>query len=414
MGFMGKLKTILFDEDVIEVPVDSDELPERTGKKSKKEDVGFKDYHENDNVEEDTITEVKVPKEELMAVEEKEIEEEEKHGDFVFPATEFDFDDVPTRQTRTQEPEISTDTKEFGVVKERDNRFDTVSRYNIPQQQVRKKPEEVKDYRKMLSNDEEAKAKKPFKVTPVISPVFGILEKNYTPDEVVEKRELINNTNNGIKGSRTFGPVSYNDQPIPMAKKTTVVVMEEKTTLKEDLVELNSTISEMINEDLEEEYVPVTETIVEETIIETYEEPEEEIEVPKHSIEDMEPTIEEIEDGIISTDNYDDYEETIQTENYDDYEDESYNLDENANNSIEDAFETTNEFNTINELDSETSSYDEEEEEPLVDLETLIDKKNDYEDEEDDSGLDNTIETDLFNLIDSMYKSDSDDEEEDE
>jgi hypothetical protein len=226
---------------------------------------------------------------------------------------------------------------------------DVRKEYNIAPP-VKKHTEEVKDYRKMVSTKKED-TKKPFKVTPVISPVYGILDKNYTADDVLEKRELINKTNSGVK-PRMFGPVSYNDQPLPTLKKS-------NTTLKEDLVELNETVNELI-----------TEPVVSESI-------------------------ENVEEDIV-----------IQTENYDDYETSSIENEYIGNNNIEDAFDTTDEYKAINEHDNEESIQDDNLDDtvPSIDVEALIDKNDD--DDDDDENLDNTIETDLFNLIDSMYKSD--------
>ena len=56
----------------------------------------------------------------------------------------------------------------------------------------------------------------------------------------------------------------------------------------------------------------------------------------------------------------------------------------------------------LRENDS-VEEYDQEDEEELVDLDSIVNKTSDDE-TDDDAGLDNTIETDLFNLIDSMYK----------
>lgn len=383
MGLMDKVKKILFDEDVIEVPVDSDELPERTPKKVKKEEPtekkGFIEYHHNDDEEkeEDTIKEVVIPKEEV-------VEEKKK---FNFPE-DIDFEqELPSRSRNYDDLDLSyTEEKEI-------KRVETINEY-VKTEEIHRAQKEVKDYRKMLSDENSKTEKKPFKNTPVISPVWGILDKNYKPEEIVEKREVLNKVNTGAT-PRSFGPVSYNDQPLPSAKKKPVV--QESTSLKEDLVELNTTISELINDTVSPREVLEQTKIIEE---------KEEEKVPMHTIEDYQMQDNYQDDDIIQTSNYDDYVDTIEKISEPQYDindvHDSIENDEFVNNNIEDAFETTSEFNSINERDN----FDDEEE-PLIDLETLISKKDDLED--DDEGLDNTIETDLFNLIDSMYK---DDEEE--
>lgn len=389
MGFMDKVKKILFDEDVVEVPVSSDELPERTPKNVKKEEkhesTGFIEYHKSEEVEEDPIKEIKVPKEEVVVK-----EEEEKK--FNFPE-DIDFErEIPTRQKNYDDMDLSLFDDELDVKSE-----GIVNSYRVskkPQEPVKK---EITDYRKMLGNEKGETEKKPFQNTPVISPVWGILDKNYKPEEIVNRAERLTKVNTGAV-PRSYGPVSYNDQPLPV-KRYDTKDKEEKKSLKEDLVELNSTISDMISEDAEEEKKEIKE------------------ELPKDEIHDLEKKIENIvEEEIVPTHSIDDIhdeandDEVIQTSNYDDYEELSTSYDdvksiedeENEHNNIEDAFESTSEFDSIRKNDTQ-----DDEDEPEVDLETLVDKKDD--DDDDDSGLDNTIETDLFNLIDSMYK---DDEEE--
>lgn len=379
MGIMDKVKKILFDEDVVEVPVSSDELPERTPKNVKKENVhestGFIEYHKHEEVEENPIKEIKVPKEEPPKEEEKK--------PFNFPE-DIDFEkEIPTRQKNYEDMNLSifddeTDIRSEGIV----NSY----RVSEPVKETPKK--EIRDYRKMLGNEKGEVEKKPFQNTPVISPVWGILDKNYKPEEIVNRTERITKVNTGAV-PRTYGPVSYNDQPLPVKKYDKP---EKDNSLKEDLVELNSTISDMISEDVPEkrelpneeirEFEDKIESIVEEEIL------------PTHSIDDIDNN-----DDVIQTSDYDNYDEVTSA-----YDDNSIESDENEHNSIEDAFESTSEFDSINERDSQID--DDDEEEPLVDLKTLVDKK---DDDDDDEGLDNTIETDLFNLIDSMYK---DDEEE--
>lgn len=387
MGFMNKIKGILFDEDEIEVPVDSDELPERTPKEVKRSDKkvsgGFIEHH-SDSEEEDPIKEIIIPKEEKEEVKitrEQQprdenrfnfVDDEEMERDFPtkgmnFDSMEnddpfsFDFDSI-TNTSSTDDVELSRVSRSVDDVRRE---------YNIGAP-VKKHTEEIKDYRKMVNNEPTQSDKKPFTVTPVISPVYGILDKNYTAADVVEKRELINKTNSGVK-PRTFGPVSYNDQPLPVAKK-------KDTSLKEDLVELNTTINELINDSVSPRDVEVKKPVIEK----------------KHVEEEIKEDISLEEDAI------------IQTENYDDFETSSIENEYIEQNNIEDAFESTEELHSIKERDEEVNNK-EDEEEPVVNFDDIVHKP---VDNDDDVELDNTIETDLFNLIDSMYKSETPEEEE--
>lgn len=94
-----------------------------------------------------------------------------------------------------------------------------------------KKKREIKDYRKMLSADEEpSKEKKPFTNTPVISPVWGILDKNYKPEEIVDRTETLTKLNTGAV-PRSYGPVSYNDQPLVQKKKKRKLLKRKRSRI---------------------------------------------------------------------------------------------------------------------------------------------------------------------------------------
>lgn len=374
MGLFDKIKGILFDEEVVDVPINSDELPEREPKKVTTEEVrGFRDYHSEENTEEDTIKEVVIPKEEVK------VEEEDKPERTFNMPIDFEMEEELPLRSRVTSDE---DTLEY--------RIDRPEREVVKVIETPRRNEEVKDYKKIISEKEETTFKKPFRVTPIISPVYGILDKNYTPDEVVERRESINRINNNVTRPRTFGPVSYNDQPLPKAR------VSEVNNLKEELVELNTTISELIEDSVNESpshpsvEITRTEVIVSE---------------PNRVIEQVtEETVYNpvIEEEVVQIPEEEDI--VIQTPNYDELETSGIENEYIGNNNIEDAFESTSEFNRINETDLQ-----EEKAEPPISIEEIINNPDSLDNEEDH--LDDTIETDLFNLIDSMYRHDEDDDE---
>ena len=456
MGVVDKLKKILFDEEDVEIPVNSDELPERelrivadkeekkvATRSSKRETEparGFKDYHIDED-DEDTIVELKLPKEE---------EEEEKppvqEKRIKFPIDDFDDDDeddyIPTRSAREEEPKVVHSRNESSRIPKYIS--DITS-------EPKKEPREEKDYRKII-HDLDDENKKPFEVTPIISPVFGVLNKNYKQEELAEKKVQITQTNSGAK-TRLYGPVSYNDAPLPKPP----VFEAKKTGLKEELVELNSTISDLISDkkEVDESDIELPAKITPESDL------SETIDIPKilESIDDDD------DDLIIETENYDEITSSIETS-------------PKGHTNIEDAFEPTSEFDSITDYDREVEkksieeeldeeeyeedepiNYEEEfvtshkieedddieediEEDGLEEVEIKEDKvvnkkrnprkkeiveekveDDDIDDDEkiyeeyekeNDEHLTDTIETDLFNLIDSMYKDDEDEESEDE
>lgn len=393
MGLFDKVKKILFDEEEVEVPVNDGELPERAPKKAKKEESrGFIDYgsrEEENVVEEDPIVEVKVPKEEVV----KSIPKEPKGFNL---QEDFEIEEeLPTRsrfEETTQEYRI-----EDNSFKQVDTRIDSrIDRVREPRKDYRElakvetttKSNEVKDYKRIVSETKETTFKKPFKVTPIISPVYGILDKNYTADEVLERREQINLVNNGVtKKPRTFSSVGYSDMPLPKGNGTS-------SKMAKELVELNSTINEMIDDAKLDETreIAITRT---------------EIKVSEPAVEERTVVQEVKKPVVIKEEPIEDTEEIIMTPNYDDFETSSIENQYIGNNNIEDAFENTNEFNRISEFDKKEEIH----EEAPISIEEIINNRDNIEEEDH---LEDTIETDLFNLIDSMYKRDDDDEEDSE
>ena len=148
MGVFRKLKDVLFDveEDDFE-PTQVEEKKEVKPEIKKEKPV----IKENEN----TITEIKIPKEEPTQMVTKKAEQT-----FNFPL-EIE-EDVPTRRSRNYDDDFLTPPKK------RSNN----------------------DYSRSYDVSEPKKDNvKPFKATPIISPVYGILDQNYSKDDVVVKSE---------------------------------------------------------------------------------------------------------------------------------------------------------------------------------------------------------------------------------
>ena len=444
MGLMNKLKQILFDEDEVEVPVGEDVLPEREPKKEKEEKKkSVIQYHDGDVSDEtrelDTIKEIKVPDTEE---EEEEIEEPKKSFKF-----DIDLDDDLPIRTRSNEEldELPThEAIEKDAIRERDRRLEEIFAERAkptPEEPVKTPAEETKDYKKLLETKENNSSfKKPFRVTPIISPVFGYIEPEYIEENA--KREVVK-TETVVKTTvqRDFGPVSYNDDPI-IVKQTPV----KKTTIKKDIVELNSTISNVETEETTPVQVVNTKTEIEETEI-MLPDKKEEVEIPEIETSGVEEAYlnNGIEDAFETTSEFDKINEDdkVVAEDIDEveddyipaYEDESIfdkedEMEPSYISEYDEHFESTAPIN-LDELDSVTkqmkkvktdknenaSTIEDEIEEEVEEPEEKEEKKptkKTKKDDDNDENLDEEIETDLFNLIDSMYKSDEDEEEEDE
>lgn len=151
MGLLGKLKNIFYDEEIIEV------------EEPKKE-------------ERPRIEEVKLPKREEVIVEKPIVREEPK-------------DNYSEREIfKTEAPSFKFPMiEEEEVVKPR-TRVNAYEERTVPKRTER----ETNRYADLFKEKTEVKtAPKVFKPSPVISPVYGVLDKNYSKEEIIERQETI-------------------------------------------------------------------------------------------------------------------------------------------------------------------------------------------------------------------------------
>lgn len=362
MGLMDKIKGILFDEE----PDDTEEvLPKRESKKKKFKKDDYLDA-------EDTITEVKVTDnedrfnfddtEEYKTIsraklrEESYTDDEEEVEEYKEPKTPIE----PLQVDKIIERSHSFERQVVPERKEEVHEQEDRSRYELPPK--KEVVHETRDYSKFI-NEAKNGIKKPFVVTPIISPVYGILDKNYKPEEIAEKNkpEKIEQVR-----ERMFGPVSYQGEDIPEPTR----YEETKETLTETLIKENKEKEKRIEEEKANvesefdtaEYEEIKEKPIENVINDDYED-----EIPAKPSVDIESLLND--EPEISFDN-----------NFDDEEDGIIKSDDKY-------FE-----------DEEEPSKFEDDELPVAETKTRK--------EEPKESLDDTIETDLFNLIDSMYNSD--------
>lgn len=134
--------------------------------------------------------EYKEPKYELPKVMRDTIQKEEKVELKVKPE-EF----VKKEETQSKQPSQEP-TKKFnfpidvedGLPKRNNKNYSTQNVIQLERQKEREK-EAVKKVSELYPKKDEIRSKPKFKATPVISPVYGILDKNYKKEEVKEKPE---------------------------------------------------------------------------------------------------------------------------------------------------------------------------------------------------------------------------------
>ena len=290
MGLLNKLMNALFEEEEIEI----DKAPEK---------IVIKDEEESKEPKKEVKKEIKTT--DLPLENERELFKAENTFNFPdFDEEEFATSYEPVRKEEKPKKRVENERKKVN-----ENLYD--------ESKVKITREEKKRRSKVVVQVEE-KPKKAFVPSPIISPVYGILDKNYKKEDLVKSAKK------------------------EMPKKIDVDVIRKKAfgTLEEDI---EKTMSESVNAFYNEEAKNIDELL-------------------HDSIDD---TIEI------------NYADEIETH---DEEDFTTNIEEELNNVV-------NDLNISNEKPKSKEKVTEEE------LEN------------------NTLENDLFDLIDSMYDNREDEEE---
>ncbi len=159
MGVFSKLKDVLFDVD------ETTEIPVITREKK-----------EEPKREENPIKEIKMPKEDYLdEIEPIEEKKEIPKKEFNFPMDDFD-DELPIRSSRSRNDFF-------------DEEFTSRTKEREPKREVtsKKRDEYEYDYSRLNVKNNKKEEHKSFTPSPVISPVYGILDQNYTKDDVIVK-----------------------------------------------------------------------------------------------------------------------------------------------------------------------------------------------------------------------------------
>ena len=186
MGFLSKVKNIFFEEEIVEI----DDEP----KKIKKEEPVAKKI-ELPKAEKIEKIEHEEPEYDFEEIEE--VQEEEKENKFPMDFDEDDFKEE--RRTRYddyyQEPVTSRRSERRNVVEEKN----VEEVFDLEEEEPIVSTEPKYDFEMEYGKEKEPEThglyegkspKKAFTPTPIISPIYGILDKNYKKDDVVTKKEI--------------------------------------------------------------------------------------------------------------------------------------------------------------------------------------------------------------------------------
>lgn len=253
MSVFKKIKDVLFD-------IEDDEEETTYEKKSVVK-------------ESNPIKEVKMP------VEDKDddvvSEPPKKTSNFNFPL-DFD-DDLPTRSDkdlRVNKRNSYSQTSSNSSFFEDDYDVPRRNRDEYVVKEPERKREQPRDYSKFMQQKKEEK-KKIFTPSPVISPVYGVLNQNYTKDDVIIK------TDTGVKGPslEDVRKKAYEMKKEVENKKVEDEFAEPLKTLDEILIS-NQEIQK--EKSLEDDILPdVSEEIAKEEVVSDNEEVEITTEIPK-------------------------------------------------------------------------------------------------------------------------------------
>lgn len=214
MGVFDKIKNIFFEEEYVEV--------EEEEKKPKKEKVTV--------AKKIDLPEIKKEPKKEKVIEHFEEEKEEEiipepkvENKFKFPMT-FEEDDFKEEEIIPEPP------KEVKHIKEEPKKEEP-PKYIYENERV-----------PLYEGREEKKEKQVFKPTPIISPIYGILDKNYKKEEIVTKKPIILSTGSSKKMDVDLvREKAYGD----LASDITASMQEEKEEVEEKIDEKENTFYDL-------------------------------------------------------------------------------------------------------------------------------------------------------------------------
>lgn len=187
MGLFGKIKNILFDEEEIEIPIN-----DNGSKKKKNVEVETQSTKVEPTIEKEEVKEpLKVEEEPKVTNDNKYVSLFNDDDDFLDKKEDYknkDEDLVP----RFNEPESKKESNSFKFpmdVNDNDFNGNEMPTRQTKTNTVTVEKENHSNYDKYIitKKEETVVEKKFFKNSPIISPVYGIMDKNYKKDDIQEK-----------------------------------------------------------------------------------------------------------------------------------------------------------------------------------------------------------------------------------
>ena len=433
MGLFGKIKNILFEDDeelVEEMPVYTKEDVEE-----KKEEVIEKVEpvkEEEKPIEMDEHSTFSNVKRDVYMPFEDDVLEEIPHAEEDLSLPKQVQEPTPEVKEEKKSPFLSFDEDEFERLNSRANRVENRTR------EV-KKVDDLNAARRANNNfssttttpissgdGERTKinsgtlvtGRKPFTPSPVISQVYGILGENYKKDDIVDKKD-------GMKREKVVKPIIAH--VVTEEEKEAKAIKEAEEKKKEEPIRVNiDTVREKAYgslEKLEEEAQKEIEATPEETIREKPIEPRKEEKVVPEK-EEMPVLAEEVsvEDQIENEEPLDVSKILEDDEKIDEVQSEAIAKKPKEEPKEEkkpkklDELEKTSTLQILDDIEKELNSIkpitkNRVEEEKIVNEEPEVIPEVKEKTEKEKLENNDTLENDLFNLIDSMYEEGEEEED---
>lgn len=239
MGLFNKIKSVLFEEEEIEVPVE-----ETPVKKPKKQENNEKNLFERKrNVYEEEV------KDEAPIVSDRDLFKVEKTFDFPV----FDDQEFESLKSIKKDPVHEEPKKSMGI-----NLFD-YERPKVKREPLKDKAPEIKGRAYDTKKNDNLK----FHPSPVISPVYGVLDKNYKKEDIVVANTEKKKIDVDDVRKRAFGTLEEDIEKNLLDKPRKIV---EKKEEKKSISQEEKSIDELLEEtafdriELEEDFNEPIET----------------------------------------------------------------------------------------------------------------------------------------------------------
>lgn len=308
MGLFDKLKDILFEEETIEIPViKKEDTKKEVVSKPKREKV-VKTHEVKEDTDEVKITKITASEDTFFDMPKLKTKEDtpkeepsETKSTFTFPVFEDDDLDFSTLKRKTSEKTKDDLPKNVNSYKPERKPSLLFDEYEDPE------PKKQPNTRHETSNKPYNASS--FKLSPIISPVYGVLDEDYKKEDIVSRheRKILSTEKLDLDSVRkkAYGTLEDEIEETLTKEEEVPVVKEEKKVEVDALPEDGLSVSDLLTDDTEDfvaDIEEVSEEVNEEIDldeIEELEEPKEE-EKKKEVKKDDEPLEDDLFDLIDS------------------------------------------------------------------------------------------------------------------